>query len=207
MVLWRHGRTSWNASGRFQGQTDIDLDEVGREQAARAAPLLASLEPAVIVSSDLRRAAGTAAPLAAVTGLPVAYDLGLRETDAGRWEGLTVAEIERVDPVDAVAWHSGDVQVRLGGGETRLEVAARAVAALSRAVRAVPAGGTLVAVTHGGTTRAALSSLLGLPTSCWGALGGLSNCCWSVLVERDGGWRLVEHNARGLPEAVATVEG
>lgn len=147
-MLWRHGRTSWNADGRFQGQTDIDLDDVGREQAAAAALVLAALDPAAIVCSDLRRAVDTAAPLAALTGLPAVPDPGLRETDAGRWQGLTVSEIERADPVDAAAWHAGDVHVRLGGGETRLDVAARAVGALTRALAPVPPGGTQIGRAH-----------------------------------------------------------
>ena len=57
LVLWRHGQTEWNVQGRFQGQTDIPLDEVGQEQAERAARLLAALQPNAIFSSDLIRAA------------------------------------------------------------------------------------------------------------------------------------------------------
>ena len=66
LVLWRHGRTRWNAAGRAQGQTDIGLDDLGRAQSAAAAPVLASLEPTAIVSSDLSRAADTADALAKV---------------------------------------------------------------------------------------------------------------------------------------------
>ena len=68
LVLWRHGQTPWNVQGRFQGQTDIQLDEVGVEQAERAARLLAALRPDVIISSDLSRAMATAAPLSRLTG-------------------------------------------------------------------------------------------------------------------------------------------
>src|SRR6202020_3590529 len=63
LVLWRHGQTVWNLEGRFQGQTDIELDSAGQAQAEGAARLLAALRPDAIVSSDLRRASGTAAPL------------------------------------------------------------------------------------------------------------------------------------------------
>ena len=61
LVLWRHGQTQWNVEGRFQGQSDIPLDPVGEEQAERAARLLAALQPSAIYSSDLARAAMTAA--------------------------------------------------------------------------------------------------------------------------------------------------
>ena len=56
VVLWRHGRTSWNAESRFQGTTDIPLDDVGVAQAERAARDLATLGPHRIVASDLDRA-------------------------------------------------------------------------------------------------------------------------------------------------------
>ncbi|MSW86630.1 MAG: histidine phosphatase family protein, partial [Actinobacteria bacterium] len=65
IVLWRHGRTSWNSERRFQGQTDISLDDVGREQAANAARLLTGLKPTAIISSDLERAVDTAGELSA----------------------------------------------------------------------------------------------------------------------------------------------
>ena len=78
LVIWRHGRTAWNAERRVQGQTDVELDERGHAQAAAAAARLARFSPAAIVSSDLRRAAQTAAYLAEATGLPVAYDERLR---------------------------------------------------------------------------------------------------------------------------------
>ena len=60
VVLWRHGRTAWNATNRFQGQTDVPLDEVGVLQGERAARNLATLKPDLIVSSDLGRARTTA---------------------------------------------------------------------------------------------------------------------------------------------------
>ena len=55
-MLWRHGQTTWNLEGRFQGQSDIPLDRVGEAQAERAARLLAALHPDAIVASDLIRA-------------------------------------------------------------------------------------------------------------------------------------------------------
>ena len=60
IILWRHGRTAWNAERRFQGQTDIPLDDTGMAQAARAAKVLARLHPNRIHSSDLSRARATA---------------------------------------------------------------------------------------------------------------------------------------------------
>ncbi|RKS73858.1 putative phosphoglycerate mutase [Motilibacter peucedani] len=211
IVLWRHGRTEWNADERFQGQTDVPLDGTGREQARTAARLLTGLRPSVIVSSDLVRARDTAAALAELTGVPVDTDPGLRETFAGSWQGLTGAEIAAVDAESWEAWVAGVPDARPGGGETRWEVAERTSEALQKALARVEPGGTLVAVTHGGAARTALAMLLALPPELWGCLGGLSNCCWSVLHEdpRRGpdAWRLEEHNAGSLPQPVLSEEG
>lgn len=200
-MLWRHGRTAWNAVGRFQGQSDVDLDEVGRAQADRAARLLAALRPDAVVSSDLRRAADTAAALAAVTGLEVVHDPRLRETYAGTWQGLSRPEIVERDGDALPRWSAGE-DVRPGGGESRAEVAARMVESIEEALERLPSQGTLVVTTHGGAARVAIGRLLGLPQPHWGALGALSNCSWSVLDPGAQGWRLLEHNAGSLPEPV-----
>lgn len=213
IVLWRHGRTEWNAEQRFQGQSDVPLDDVGRRQAAQAARVLADLPPDRIISSDLSRARETAATLSAITGLPVADDERLRETFAGIWQGLTRQELEEGHGEELASWSAGS-NVRPGGGETRLEVAERMVAAIDDALLELPAGRTLVVATHGGSARAATGALLGLPHEHWAALGVLSNCAWSVLVEnvpQPGGvrhgppWRLQEYNAGSLP-AVALAD-
>lgn len=203
IVVWRHGQTAWNFDGRFQGQSDIALDATGLEQAARAAQVLAALQPAAIVSSDLGRARDTAEALAKLTGLPVTTDERLRETYLGSWQGKTRAEVEVEFPGEAAAWLAGGLE-RRGGGEHMTEVADRAVAAAVDAVRALPERSTLVAVTHGGAGRVLIAQMIGLPPDQWKVLGGLANCCWSILSERPGGdsgprWVLVEHNAGTLP--------
>jgi len=205
-VLWRHGRTEWNDQRRFQGQTDIELDAHGRRQAHRSARLLAALPPAALVSSDLMRARDTAAELAALTGLAVAADPRLRETYAGRWEGRLAEQIKATDGTLWAAWQAGDPAVRPGGGETRGEVADRAQAALIEACAELGPGEILVLATHGGTARALIGRLLGLPERSWHVLGGLANCSWSVLEETTHGWRLEEHNAGRLPEPVAGTD-
>lgn len=198
VVVWRHGQTAWNAERRFQGQLDIDLDDIGLAQAARAATLLAGLAPSAIVSSDLLRARHTAQALADLTGLPVPTDRRLREIDVGAWQGLTFDEVAERFPAEAAAWRDGG-EGRRGGGEALIEVGARAVAAVSDALAALGDTGTLVVATHGASGRAIVAELLELPTSSWRALGSLANCCWSVLAETATGWRLHEHNAGSLP--------
>jgi broad specificity phosphatase PhoE len=201
VVIWRHGQTAWNLEGRFQGQIDVPLDEVGRWQAKTAARLLAGLRPYAVVASDLARAADTAGELGELTGLPVKLDPRLRETYAGTWQGLTDAEIEAKYSAEFAAWRV-DHSVRRGGGELETEVAERMVPAIEDALEQIPERGTLVVVSHGGSSRVAIGRLLGLPPAHWAALGGLSNCCWSVLGAASRGWRLLEHNAGSLPEPV-----
>ncbi|WP_329625702.1 histidine phosphatase family protein [Streptomyces sp. NBC_01255] len=201
IVLWRHGQTSWNLERRFQGSTDIELTETGVAQARRAARLLAALKPDAVVASDLKRAAATAAELAALTGHTVAHDSALRETYAGEWQGLTHDEIVARYGEQYAAWKRGE-PVRRGGGELETEVADRAAPVVLEHAEKLPEDGTLVIVSHGGTIRTTIGRLLGLEAQHWESLGGLSNCCWSVLGEGARGWRLMEHNAGTLPEPV-----
>jgi glucosyl-3-phosphoglycerate phosphatase len=200
-VLWRHGRTEWNATGRIQGQLDPPLDKLGRQQASRAATALAKLKPAAIVASDLQRAATTAGALSERVGVEVRTDKRLREIGLGAWEGLLREEVEQEFPGEFAAWMRGE-DVRRGGGETYAEVAARGSAAVLEALEQTD--GLVVAVTHGGTARSTIGMLLELETESWWRLGPLGNCRWSVLIEGEHGWRLVEHNA-GVPD-VAVAE-
>jgi probable phosphoglycerate mutase len=195
IVLWRHGQTTWNVERRFQGTTDIPLNETGVEQAERSARLLAALQPTAIVSSPLQRAAATAEALSTVTGLTVTYDPDLIERHGGAWEGLTNHEIRTRYPSEHAIWQPPD-------GEEADDVAKRFAAALERALERIPGGGLLVIVSHGAAVRIGMLHWLGFPEELWSRFGGLSNCSWSVLEEGRLGWRIVEHNAGTLPEPV-----
>ena len=198
LILLRHGRTAYNASRRFQGQLDQPLDDVGIEQAAAAAHVLAPLHPTALITSDLERAAATAAPLAAATGLPVREDARLREILLGEWQGLSIAEAGERFPAELAAWREGE-DVRRGGGETYYEVGERAVACVEEALASLSDGELLIAVTHGGTARAVIGSFVGMHHDRWSTLGPLGNCRFSFLVEAGArGWRLLMHNAGTL---------
>jgi broad specificity phosphatase PhoE len=188
ILLWRHGRTAWNVQRRFQGQADPPLDEVGEEQSRQAAAMLARLAVDAIVSSDLRRAVQTAAPLAERLGLPVAVDSRLRERALGNWEGLTRHEVERLYPQELADWLAGreDSQPT---SEPRSQVAGRAAAALADTT-----GDCVVVVTHSATAIALTGRRLGLPQPLWRGVGPLANCHWSELMLDDHGWRLRAHN-------------
>jgi probable phosphoglycerate mutase len=207
LVLWRHGQTLWNAENRHQGQIDIPLNDVGREQARHAAQTLLAMKPTHVIASDLERALETGQILADLAGVSLSTDERLRETFAGEWQGMTRDEIVAKYPADYAAW-GGDSEIRPGGGETRWEVSQRVVAAIDDALLNIPAGGTLVVASHGGALRSALGRLLGLDPRQWTILGVLANAQWSVLSELDENmpklpdlkWRLQEYNAGSLPE-------
>jgi probable phosphoglycerate mutase len=205
--MWRHGRTVWNALGRFQGQIDIALDEVGREQAVESARRLAALAPDLLVSSDLQRTRDTMAALQVLTGTEVLLDSRLRETYAGVWQGCTGAEIAAQWPDEYKAWRAGDPLLRVGGGETRQEVAERMSVAVRDIAAKLPDDGLAVLTTHGGAARLGIAALIGMPLERFTNIGGLSNGSWSMLRDTDQGWVLVEHNAGTLPTPVAIEEG
>jgi probable phosphoglycerate mutase len=194
LVLWRHGRTAWNAEHRFQGQSDVPLDAAGRNQAERSARLIAALKPAAIFSSDLARATGTADTLARLTGLAVQSDKDLRERYGGSWEGLTDTEIREQYPEAYAAWNPPD-------GESFSAVASRTAAVLERIAETVEPGSLAVVVSHGAAINLGISRLLGLPERDR-VIGPLANCAYSVLSLRAGRWRLLEHNVGRQPEPV-----
>lgn len=138
LLLCRHGRTAWNDEGRYQGQTDVPLNEQGLQQARFLAETLRGEPIAAVYSSDLARAADTAAAIAAVQGLPVCRDQRLREIDQGRWEGLTVSEIRERDAELHTRWEVEPLGVRLPEGESLAEVRERALQALRDILRAYP---------------------------------------------------------------------
>lgn len=199
IVLWRHGRTAYNAAARLQGQVDIPLDEVGRWQAEEAAAWLeARFHPQRIVSSDLSRAAATAEALATRCGIEVELDDRLRERGFGEWEGLTADEVAERWPAAYETWRSGRDPER-GGAETRQAVADRFAQAVAEQSAATADDGTLVIVSHGAAITLGLTTLLGLDATVWRGLVGLHNAHWAVLQRAQGeeavpSWRVAAHN-------------
>jgi len=204
VVLWRHGQTDWNVENRFQGHSDIPLNKVGHYQASEAAQVLAALRPDRIIASDLIRAQETAAALAALTDITVEINPNLRETDGGLWEGKLASENRATHGELFANWYEGGDEPAGVTGERRSDVAKRAVSVIEK--ETTNFSGTIVFVTHGGTVRSVLGSILKLPIAQWGVIGGLSNACWSILEltkhHTGSRWYLAEHNAGSLPEPV-----
>ncbi|GIG27579.1 histidine phosphatase family protein [Cellulomonas marina] len=197
VVLWRHGRTAYNATARMQGQVDIPLDEVGHWQAATAArALLARRTPDAIVTSDLVRAQETAAYLGSLSGVEVRTDERLRERSFGRWEGLTGEEIEDGWPEEFALWRAGGDPSGVDA-ETRAQVGGRVAAAVVEHAAALDERATLVCVAHGAAISTGLAVLLGRPAE-WRGLTGMENAHWVELVSdaprTDPAWRLTGYN-------------
>ncbi|SDD51813.1 glucosyl-3-phosphoglycerate phosphatase (pgm family) [Mycolicibacterium neoaurum] len=204
LVLLRHGQTEWNAGSRMQGQIDTDLTELGRNQAAAAAEVLAKRQPLAIVSSDLRRALDTATALGDRVGVPVRVDQRLRETHLGDWQGLTHIEVDERAPGARLAWRD-DARWAPHGGESRVDVAARSVPLVDELLVAESGWGAdgsdrpVVLVAHGGLIAALTGALLDLPVDNWPVLGGMGNASWAQLsghpVDGRLTWRLDVWNA------------
>lgn len=210
IIVWRHGRTAWNLAGRVQGQSDVPLDDVGRQQARDAAARLASLKPAVIVSSDLSRARDTAEELGRLCGLDVVIDERLRERRFGEREGLTLAEAWEQFPDEMGRWLDGSGS-GMPGSESGSDAGGRFVAAVHDHLMRLGPDETLVVVSHGGVIRIGTLMFLGLPSSSWDSFLGLSNCAWNVIEESTAtkdqpSWRLTEWNTGTLPEPVLSDE-
>ncbi len=148
--IWmvRHGQTDWNRSGRFQGQTDIPLNEVGLQQAQVLAGQLAQESFEAIYSSDLSRAYQTAEAVARVVHLPIQRDTRLREICQGEWEGLDLHQVIEKYNVDIRDSQHDPASSRAPGGESVAEVAARMSQAANEIAVRHPDGKVLL-VTHG----------------------------------------------------------
>jgi broad specificity phosphatase PhoE len=142
VLIARHGQSEWNALGRWQGQADSPLTELGRAQAAGAATQMGAFD--AIIASDLDRALSTAAIIAEGIGVgPVLVDPGFRERHAGEYQGLTREEINERYPgeLNAGIWPPG--------WEHDDDVHDRVTEALGRVAEQVVTGEVLV-VSHGG---------------------------------------------------------
>jgi broad specificity phosphatase PhoE len=164
VILVRHGESVWNRERRIQGSLDPELSDRGRRQTdLLVSHLRAHLTPAVaaIVTSPLRRAAQTADQIAAAYHLPVVPDADLREMSLGRWEGMTVSEIQAAYPGCYESWLEDPLAFPAPGGEDLRAFERRVVGALER-VQGAHQGGDLILVSHGGVIKALLCFALGL---------------------------------------------
>ncbi len=180
LLLLRHGETDATATDRFSGDTNVHLSEDGRAQVAALSKRLEMARISSIYSSPLDRAIETATILAAPHGLALIVADGLREIHHGHWEGLTYAEVKTRFGDELEAWEADPFTFAPVGGETGVSVLARALPALREIVAAHP-GQTVLVVSHKGTLRLAISSLLGMDPRSYRERLDLSPASLSIL--------------------------
>jgi probable phosphoglycerate mutase len=188
VLLIRHGETAWNRDGRWQGHSDVPLSPQGYEQAARLATHLRQESPTVrtIYSSDLQRALETARVVAETLDAELVADAMWREIDVGNWSGLLRADIEKRYADDWRRIAAGEDLPR-GGGETFCGFSERIIRALND-LRDRHEGETIAVVTHGGSIRAALLHVLGLPWSRLREVASIGNTAINELAWDGSAW-------------------
>ena len=163
ILLARHGETSWNAEGRYQGQADIPLSATGEAQARALGARLHDIAITRAVASPLSRARRTAELALGDRAGMLTLDAGLSEIAHGTWEGLLASEIRERDPARLLAWRHQPHEVLMSEGESLQHVFDRAWPALARATDGLAVDDTLLVVAHDAVNRVLLCHVLGIP--------------------------------------------
>ncbi|HTU68733.1 MAG TPA: histidine phosphatase family protein [Candidatus Baltobacteraceae bacterium] len=159
IYIARHGESDWNREGRYQGQRESHLTEVGIAQARALADALADSEITRIIASPLARCVDTARPLTERLGLSLEQDRDLIEIAHGAWEGRLRADIVREDPEALRTWREHPERARFEGGETLADVERRWLAFVARLGRA----DNVAIVTHDVLVRVAILTAMHRP--------------------------------------------
>lgn len=166
ILLARHGETRWNAEGRYQGQVDVPLSEIGEAQARLLGDRLRDVQIDRALASPLARAKRTAElALGAARESMLQLDAGFAEIAHGTWEGLLASEIGAIDGERLRAWREQPESVQMPQGESLQQVLDRSWSALERACADMGAEETLLVVAHDAVNRVLLCRILGLPLS------------------------------------------
>jgi broad specificity phosphatase PhoE len=161
LYMVRHGQTDYSLGNKFCGSIDPPLNATGLAMAEAIGARYGSHPWAAIYASPRLRTRQTAAPTARGAGIEVQIEDGLREIEYGEWEGRAEADVERAEAERFHAWAAHPGRVSPPGGETAVEIAARALAAVD-AIRARHASGEVLLVSHKATLRVLLCALLGI---------------------------------------------
>ena len=199
----RHGESEANHDNRLAGNRNMPLTVTGREQARRTAEFLRTVPLDAVYSSDLSRAMETAQTIAAVHGLPVIRESGLREINGGVWEGMTYPEIRAKYPEEYRLWADNIGLSRCPGGESSLQVQARARSAIEAIVQLHP-DGCLCLVTHGLVTRMMEAVWTHIPPENIRDIPFVSNASVSVVAYENGVGVLLQRNLCGHLSGLVT---
>jgi len=198
IILVRHGKTVWNAEGRYQGKMDIPLNEEGKEQARKVGEALKDFPIKAVYSSPLARCRDTAQEIAKHHVLEVKTKEGFKEIDHGEWEGLLASEVEERYPELLKLWREKPSQVKMPGGESLKDVQERAVKAFNEVIKEHSDEDLIVIVGHDATNKVLMCHLLGTDLDKFWAFKQ-ANCGITVLDYQPESGRVVVHvaNATG----------
>ncbi len=179
LLIVRHGETEWNTEGRVQGHTDVALSQRGEAQAQELSRRLRNVTIDAAYSSDLSRAAETARHILADRKVKLNLTPRLRERYHGVFEGLNVDERQTRYPEQFAASLVMDLDFAPEGGENVRQTSAR-MAPIMDEIKSKHLEETVLIVGHGGSLRAGLVTLMGLPIEAnWRFV--MHNCGLSII--------------------------
>jgi broad specificity phosphatase PhoE len=191
LICVRHGRTAWNAGRRFQGQTDVPLDDEGLAQAGALAAHLRAEHFDLALASDLSRARTTAETILGDRDLALELSAEFREMHFGLWEGLTWDEIVARWPDLDISGEKVPMYYTAEGGESWDALCARVDAALRATTERMGANDRALIVSHAGVMHGIVRSLTNAPsTSIKFSPGGIIRARGSFAA----GWELTAIN-------------
>ncbi len=162
LYLLRHGQTDWNLEGRYQGQTDIPLNDTGKEQAEFVSKQLENEKISAVYSSDLSRARETAKAVAKKHNLEVIEIPELKEINQGTWEGMLYEDIKKKYAKELKERKIDPMNIAPPGGETVREFKKRILSGFNSIIEKHNNNETIAIVSHGFTTAVAKTHFLNL---------------------------------------------
>ncbi len=167
LFLIRHGQTSWNVEGRYQGSCDIELNSTGIQQAELASKYLSRVKFSNIYSSPLKRTMKTADIISGKSGQEIKILGELEEVDFGKWEGLKFHEIDKEYHGDYQQWLADPYNNCPTGGENFKELTLRTTSIIDKIVAENADDSSVAIVTHGGVILSLLVHWLQIPLPRW----------------------------------------
>ena len=190
IIFVRHGETDWNALRRIQGQSESELNETGKLQAATLRPRIEAMGIDSIYCSPSHRTTETKEILTQNIKLETQFDADLKEIFLGPWEGLMWADIAKNHPAKVKQFRDQPELFLLEGAESFQQMQDRGMRVLNKIVRQSVAAqkSCVLVVSHGAFIKTLMAGVAGIPVSRLGEQAALPNC--SVSIVRFGGEKL-----------------
>ena len=190
----RHGETDWNKLGRFQGHTDISLNDRGLSQARETAVASEDWGYTAIYSSPLVRTVQVAEEIAKVTPMLVSQEPGLKELSLGDLEGVTGEEMRNDWPDLFAAWRTEPEKMSMPNGESLGELRDRTWQVILDIEQKHSSDDSIVVISHNFAIRSIINELLGMPLAYFHRMSlNLASVCTFDSDER--GRRLTGYNS------------